>query len=77
VVLQYLHMLKPVDDPQAVMENVRQLLQKLDKPVITKGEIQRLEAIEQAEAERRMLEEFKFSTNEEMLAAIGVTQHTT
>lgn len=77
VVLQYLHTLEPVKDPQAVMENVRQLLQRLDKPVISKEEIQRLEAIEQAEAERRMLEEFKFSTNEEMLAAIGVTQHMT
>jgi len=75
VVLQYLHTLKPTDDPQAVMENVRELLRKLGKPVISKEEIQRLEAIEQAEAERRMLEEFKFSTNEEMLAALGVTQH--
>jgi ferredoxin--NADP+ reductase len=77
VVLQYLRTLKPVDDPQAVMENVRRLLQKLEKPVISKEAVQRLEAIEQAEAERRMLEEFKFATNEEMLAAIGVTQHTT
>ena len=76
VVLQYLRTLEPMDNPQAVMENVRQLFQKLDKPVINKEEIQRLEAIEQAEAERLMLEEFKYSTNEEMLAAIGVTQHT-
>jgi ferredoxin--NADP+ reductase len=76
-VLQYLQTLEPVAEPQVVLEKIRQLLQKLDKPVITKEDIQRLEAIEAAEAERQMLEEFKFSTNEEMLAAIGVTQRTT
>jgi ferredoxin--NADP+ reductase len=73
VVSQYLHTLEPIEDPQAVLENVRQLLHKLNKPVISKADIQRLEAVEQAEAERRMLEEFKFSTNDEMLSAIGVT----
>jgi ferredoxin--NADP+ reductase len=74
--MHYLRSLEPAEDPQAVLENIQKWLQKLDKPVITKEDIQRLEAAEQVEAEHRMLEEFKFSTNEEMLAAIGVTLHT-
>ena len=43
----------------------------LPKPVITIEELKKLEAIELAEAEKRGLPEFKFSTNEEMLKAIG------
>lgn len=74
-VMQYLQSLPPLENLQGVLENVNKIIGKLDKPVITKDDIQRLEAIEQAEAERRMLEEFKFATNEEMLAAIGITQN--
>lgn len=46
------------------------------KPVVTKSDWQRLEAVEQAEAQKRGLEEFKFASNEEMLAAIGMLQMT-
>jgi ferredoxin/flavodoxin---NADP+ reductase len=45
----------------------------LHKPVVTKADILRLEAIEVQEAQKRGLEEFKFSTNEEMLRAMGLT----
>jgi len=45
-------------------------LQSLPKPVITTEELKKLEAVEQAEAEKRGLPEFKFPTNEEMLQAI-------
>lgn len=72
-VLQYLRTMSPHPNVDEVLENLKQLFQKIGKPVVTKDDIQRLEAIEQAEAERRMLEEFKFSTNEEMLAAMGLT----
>jgi ferredoxin--NADP+ reductase len=74
-VLQYLHTLSPAQNIESVMENVQRLLQKLDKPVITKEDIQRLEAAEQAEAERLLLEEFKFGSNDEMLAAMGLALH--
>jgi hypothetical protein len=72
-VLQYLQTLQLHPSPERVLENTGTLLKKLDKPVITKEDIHRLETVEQAEAERRMLEEFKFATNEEMLAAMGIT----
>lgn len=43
----------------------------LGKPVITKPDWQRLEAAEQAEAQRLGLEAFKYDSNDEMLAALG------
>jgi ferredoxin--NADP+ reductase len=46
----------------------------LSKPVITKEDIKRLEAAEAAEAQRRGLLEYKFASNEEMLAAIGLIE---
>jgi len=71
-VLQYLHNLQPHPNPEAVLANVQTMVKGLGKPVITKEDIQRLQLVEQDEAARRMLEEFKFGTNEEMLAAMGL-----
>ncbi len=70
-VLQYLQTLPPVRDASDALSNTQKLLQKIHKPVIKKDDIQRLEIAEKAEADRRMVEEFKFGTNEEMLAAMG------
>jgi hypothetical protein len=56
-----------------VLENTQNLIQKLHKPVVHKEDLLRLEAVEQAEAERLLLEEFKYGTNEEMLVAMGMT----
>ena len=47
-------------------------IKELPKPVVTKEDIQRLEAVEATEAQKRGLEEFKFSTNEDMLRAMGL-----
>ncbi len=46
----------------------------LNKPIITKEDVKRLEVAEAAEAHRRGLLEFKFASNEEMLAAIGMIE---
>jgi hypothetical protein len=40
--------------------------------VVTKADWQRLEQVEAATAQRLGLTEFKFSTNAEMLAAMGL-----
>jgi ferredoxin--NADP+ reductase len=45
----------------------------LHKPAVTKADILRLEAIETEEARKRGVEEFKFSSNEDMLRAMGLT----
>lgn len=74
IVLQYLQTLPSPADVHAVQENFKSLIKKIAKPIVTKEDILRLEETERAEAERHMLEEFKFGTNEEMLAAMGLAQ---
>ena len=66
-VLQYLQTQTPKGaSAQTVIDRV----ESLPKTVITKEDIKGLESVEAAEAAKRGLEEFKFATNEEMLAAI-------
>ncbi|MCK5428305.1 MAG: hypothetical protein KAI94_02480, partial [Anaerolineales bacterium] len=72
-VFQYLQTQQPVENVAKILEKLQKDLQDIEKPVITKENIQRLEIAEQAEAKRFDLEEFKFGTNEEMLAAMGKT----
>jgi ferredoxin--NADP+ reductase len=69
-VIQYLKTLQPLEDPQEVLTKLQVRLQQLHKPVVTKQDWQRLEEVEQAEAEKRDLEAYKFDSNDEMLAAI-------
>jgi ferredoxin--NADP+ reductase len=69
-VLQYLQRLSPVKDSESIVDGMQAKLGALEKPVITNSEVQKLSAIEQIEAENQGLEDFKFSSNEEMLAAL-------
>jgi ferredoxin--NADP+ reductase len=70
-VAQYLQTIQPVTPN---LEQVAEKMKNLPRPVITKAEIKKLEAIEEAEALKRGVEEFKFTTNEEMLQAIGLAE---
>lgn len=70
-VTQFLQTLPPV---QSSFQPLTDKLKNLPKPVITKSELKKLEAVEDAEAQKHGLEEFKFSTNEEMLHAIGLAE---
>jgi ferredoxin--NADP+ reductase len=70
-VQQYLQTL-PAVDPN--LDEVSRKMKGLPKPVITKDELHRLEAVEEAEARKRGQEEFKFASNEEMLQALGLVQ---
>jgi ferredoxin/flavodoxin---NADP+ reductase len=72
-VSQYLNTLQPVSPN---LEGVAEKMKNLPGPVITKTEVRKLEGIEEAEAKKRGLEEFKFTTNEEMLQAIGLAEVT-
>jgi ferredoxin--NADP+ reductase len=70
-VWQYLQTKQPIEpNIQAVAEKMK----NLGKPVVLKEDVKKLEAIEQAEAQKRGLEAFKFSTNDEMLQAIGLKE---
>jgi len=56
----------------ANLEGLHQKLRHLPKPVVSKEDWARLEAVEHTEAAQRGLPEFKYGTNAEMLAAIGL-----
>lgn len=71
-VLQYLAQLEGLSDPGQVLAKLDQHLNGLSKPIVTQAELAKLAAYEQAEKQRRGLDEFKLSTNEEMFAVIGV-----
>jgi hypothetical protein len=70
--LQYLQGKKPDIDEAGLMTNLESAIQKQGRPFVRYSDIQRLEVMEQAEAEQLGVEEFKMSTNEEMLAAMGL-----
>jgi ferredoxin--NADP+ reductase len=55
-------------------EAVEAKLKGLNKPIINKDDVKRLEAAEAEEAKRRGLEFFKCSTNEEMLQIMGLVE---
>jgi ferredoxin--NADP+ reductase len=69
-VLQYLESQPPKPDIPQTLDEFRSRLAKLNKKVVTKVEWERLEEQERAQAERLGLEEFKYASNEEMIAAI-------
>jgi len=56
----------------ANMAGLHARLRQLPKPVVSKEDWARLEAVERTEAAQRGLPEFKYGTNAEMLAAIGL-----
>ena len=70
-VLQYLQSKQPA---HASAEAVAAKLKSLQKPIVYKEDIKRLETVEAEEAKKRGLEEFKFASNEEMLQAMGLIE---
>ena len=69
-VLQYLATLPPLGATN--LEGLHDKLRQLPKPVVAKEDWTRLESVERDQAARRGLPEFKFGTNAEMLAAMGL-----
>ncbi len=72
-VWQYLETL-PLIQPDG--EALANKMKSLNKPVITKDELEKLDAAEAAEAQKRGQEEFKFGSNEEMLQVLGLQEAT-
>jgi len=69
---EYLQSLPSKEDYSAELEAFEKRMTSLGHPVITSQDLRRLEAVEEQIAAEKGLEEFKFYTNEEMLAAIGL-----
>jgi ferredoxin--NADP+ reductase len=73
-VLQYLRSLPPLPDAEAVLGEFEQEFERFNRLAVCKEHLPRLQAAELAEAQRLGVEDYKFATNEEMLAAMGVIQ---
>ncbi len=71
-VLQYLRALPLATQPK--LDALEARLAALPNAVVHKDDLAMLEATEHQEAERRGLEEFKFATNEDMLAAMHLSE---
>jgi ferredoxin--NADP+ reductase len=71
-VLQYLQTQPPMMDNENVSLKFADFLRDIHPLAVTKRWLARLEAAEQAEAQIRHLENFKFATNDEMLRAMGL-----
>ncbi len=69
-----LEYLKGVPAVEPNLQAVAARMESLPRPIITKAELKKLESIEQAEATKQGVPEFKFATNEEMLQAIGLAE---
>jgi ferredoxin--NADP+ reductase len=70
-VTAYLQAAQPPSDGRDPHDALEQHLEALDHPVIDKADWHRLEDAEDAEAERREVEHYKYESNDAMLAAIG------
>lgn len=68
-VWQYLQTKEP---DASALGKITEKIKGLRKPAVTKDDIKRLEAVEEMEAKKRGVEEFKFSDNEDMLRAMGL-----
>ena len=69
-VIQYLQTLKPLN--RLPLERIQKRFSQMRCPLVTKQDLARLDAIERQRAQQLGLEEFKFSSNQEMLAAVGL-----
>jgi len=63
----YLENVKPVNDPNDILEKFQNRLARLEKPIVTKIHLPALVEAEKEEKEKLGLEDYKFKTNEEML----------
>jgi ferredoxin--NADP+ reductase len=66
-ILQYLQTMERAKNPGDILENFRNRLARLAKPIVTKEHLPALDAAELEEAAKLGVEDFKFGTNEEML----------
>jgi ferredoxin--NADP+ reductase len=72
--LAYLETLPPAETPDKAIQALEEKLKHADKPVVTKMDWQKLDQFEQQKAEELGQPYFKFSSNEEMLKAIGLLE---
>ncbi len=70
-ILSFMQTQAPMRDLENVVDKFSQRLEQTHQRIVDKIHLEKLEQAEQAEAQKRGLEEFKFPTNEEMFTAMG------
>jgi len=70
--LQYLQTRSPLPDVDEILRRFDRRLEEIHHPLVRKVDLPRLEEAERAQALRLGVEDFKFPTNEEMFAAMGL-----
>lgn len=76
-VLDYLQSAPGLVNPGSILDEFTAKLDKLNKPIIHKSDLQKLIAAEVMEAEKFGLPAYKFPTNDEMLVAMGLKNSVT
>jgi len=76
-VLDYLQSAPGLVNPTSILDEFTAKLDKLNKPIIHKSDLQKLVEVEIMEAEKSGLPAYKFPTNDEMLAAMGLKKTVT
>ena len=71
-VLEFLQTAPRLVDPDSILDELTVKLKKLNKPIIHKSDLFKLTEAEAIEAAKFGLPAFKFATNDEMLAAMGL-----
>jgi ferredoxin--NADP+ reductase len=70
-VLAYLQSQSPMRDLENVIEKFEERLEETHQRVVDKTHLAKLEQVEQAEAQKLGVEEYKLATNDEMFTAMG------
>lgn len=70
-VMAYLHTQPPMRDMDNVMDKFKERLAETHQHLVDKVHLAKLQAAEMAEAQKRGVEEFKYSTNDAMFTAMG------
>jgi ferredoxin--NADP+ reductase len=70
-VLDYLQTAPRLVDPKTILDEFVSKLEKLNKPIIHKSDLQKLIEAEQIEAEKLSVPDYKFASNDEMLTVMG------
>jgi hypothetical protein len=70
-VLEYLQSAPTLINPNSILDEFKAKLDRLNKPIIHKSDVQKLVEAENSEAQKSGLPAYKYGTNDEMLAVMG------
>ncbi len=72
-ILRYLQTQRPIPQADVFLRQFDRRLEEIQRPLVRKTDLTNLEEAERARAAQLSVEDFKFPTNEEMFAAMGLS----